>query len=106
MYRPLPIPVCDAPAGLLPDCLWGSPFFCKDDYNHGDILYIYSVAGNRIYNTINERIDDDFYVEHGKTDPIYKNIDNKGHLSYAKTVEFFCKIESKYVLSAARASAA
>ena len=56
--------------------------------------------------SVDQGIDHGFQIEHQKTDPVHKDIDNSCHLADTEIAKLLCKIKAKDVLAAAGTAAA
>ncbi len=67
------VPVGDAASGLFDDRPGDPKLFCKDHDAHVDVLDMYPVTCDGINHTVDQRIDNDFHIEHQKTDTIQRS---------------------------------
>lgn len=101
----LPVPVGDAPAELFHDGPGNARLFCKDHNAHIDILDVNPVNGHRQDGRVYQRVDNDLYVEHEKTDRIHKDVHQNIDPAHAEAGIFLCTAEPDDILPAAGAPA-
>src|SRR5699024_6838636 len=100
----LPVPVGDAPAELFHDGPGNARLFCKDHNAHIDILHMDTVNGNRQDGRVDERVDDDLYVEHEQTDRVDEHVHHDIDPAHTKAGVFLCAAPAADVLSSAGAA--
>lgn len=99
------VPVGHASSHFIHNSLRNSELLCKDHDTHIDVLDVDPVTCYRRNNSVDQRVDHCFQIEHQKTDSIYEDIDDGCHFTNTEITELLCKVKTKYVLSAAGTAA-